>query len=221
MSSTSGIEPGIGRLRVFSCMSTAGTLLPADGCGHSNAGCYALGSGPIQRSLPIRPSGWSRRMPPFPSATAAMAWRLRVRAEGSKIRPEAPGLRRPSSREGRKSLRLCVTAARPSRLATSKTTPVAAPAEVRAVGNSVKRHSLPCAGAPRSAVAVARPGSLSRAQRLLACGGCGPATFMLGLLEHDPGVNLVPKLAGLCLSVPGAAMLRRNLSSATVLAPWL
>jgi alkanesulfonate monooxygenase SsuD/methylene tetrahydromethanopterin reductase-like flavin-dependent oxidoreductase (luciferase family) len=77
--------------------------------------------GPIQRSLPLSPSGWSRSTFSIAPATAATASRVHVRAEGSRIRPACtlPSASY-SAASGRKSWVLFVTTARPSPHATSK-----------------------------------------------------------------------------------------------------
>lgn len=82
--------------------------------------CYR---GPIQRSLPAGPPGLSCSTFPIALASDATASRVRVRFEGSRIRPACgrPCASRSAAR-GRKSLTLLVITARSAVAATSKTT---------------------------------------------------------------------------------------------------
>lgn len=94
--------------------------------------------GPIQRSLPARPSGWSCRTFSIAVASVATAARVRVRFEATKIRPACvrPWASRSAAR-GRKSLTLLVITARSSADATSRTTlsllPTSSPRSVTAM----------------------------------------------------------------------------------------
>ena len=93
-------------------------------CGpHSSHPPERYWRGPTQRSLPARPSGWSFRIFSIAVASVATAARVRVRFEGTKIRPACvrPWASRSAAR-GRKSLTLLVITARSSADAAPRTT---------------------------------------------------------------------------------------------------
>ena len=125
-----GTWPGLGGLQLSASggAGTGPTRAKQRGarrsCGpHSSHPPERYWRGPTQRSLPARPSGWSFRIFSIAVASVATAARVRVRFEGTKIRPACvrPWASRSAAR-GRKSLTLLVITARSSADAAPRTT---------------------------------------------------------------------------------------------------
>ena len=131
LSASGGAGTGPNRTKQLSASGGAGTgptrakqRGARRSCGpHSSHPPERYWRGPTQRSLPARPSGWSFRIFSIAVASVATAARVRVRFEGTKIRPACvrPWASRSAAR-GRKSLTLLVITARSSADAAPRTT---------------------------------------------------------------------------------------------------
>ena len=155
---------------------------------------WSRDSSALQRTDPpltaLQPVGVLARTFSIAPASVATAARVRVRFEGSRIRP--PCVRPCASRSpasGRKSLTLLVITARSSFAATSRMTLSLLP--TRSSRSATATTSYPTWRSSTAIARVARQAWPSRPQRLLAGRHCSPTPFVFGLVAFDLPVDLV------------------------------